>query len=154
WTATTLPAGATLDPLTGVFTWTPNGDQARTDQYTFTVKTSDGSADGSTPVEITVTNVNRAPRVVSVPPVYGRENVEVLFQVAGSDLDGGNLTWSTTNLPAGAKFNPASGVVKWTPGFDAAGDYAVTFKLTDTGNLSDQTTVVIHVADANRTPVL
>ncbi len=43
--------------------------------------------------------------------------------VSASDADGDSLTVTLRNLPAGAAFNAATGVLSWTPTYDQAGVY-------------------------------
>src|SRR5262249_21466772 len=57
WSGTDLPEGATIDPQTGVFRWTPNFDQGG--HHVITVRAGDGSAGGTTSFAVDVANVNR-----------------------------------------------------------------------------------------------
>ena len=54
-------------------------------------------------------------------------------------------------MPAGASLTGAD--FSWSPGFDAAGDYDVTFTASD-GDLTDSETITISVANTNRAPTL
>ena len=54
-------------------------------------------------------------------------------------------------MPAGATLTGAD--FSWSPGFDAAGDYEVTFTASD-GDLTDSETITISVANTNRAPTL
>ncbi len=153
--ATNLPLGASFDPETATFSWTPAFDQAG--NYTdveFTV-TDDGS-----PIEldvelitITVGDANRAPVVASVSPLEVIEGDNVTFTVTAADPDGDALTLSTLNLPSGAVFDTQTGIFSWTPTLAQAGVYAVTFQATDDG-LPTQTgtTDVIITVGENLTP--
>src|SRR5204863_4951334 len=60
------PAGAAIDPSTGVFTWTPTEAQGP-GEYTFDVLVSDGQASGSKSITLTVAEVNVAPVLGGVP---------------------------------------------------------------------------------------
>jgi len=55
--ATNLPTGATFDPATRIFSWTPAYDQQGTYQITFTVDDGRGGVDSET-ITITVNNVS------------------------------------------------------------------------------------------------
>jgi PKD repeat protein len=69
------------------------------------------------------------------------------FPVSATDEDGDTLTYSATGLPSGATF--ANRVFSWTPNYDEAGSYQVTFTVSD-GQLTDSeqiTITVIHVSD-------
>jgi hypothetical protein len=78
------------------------------------------------------------------------------FTVTASDPDGDGLTFSASNVPTGASFNPSTRVFSWTPAFGASGNYNVTFTVTDDGSpaASDSETVTISVGGVNRPPVL
>ncbi len=152
WSATGLPNGAMLDPLTGALTWTPAFGQAGV--YPVTVNASDGSEAGSTSFSITVTHTNLAPILVPLPPQSGRENTELTFTVAGADPDGETTTLSASNLPSGATFNVLTGAFQWTPSFMQAGDYTVTFTITNTAGLTDSIQVPIDIAMVYRPPLL
>jgi hypothetical protein len=54
------PEGASIDPGTGAFTWTPSEAQGL-DTYTFNVCISDGALDDCETIEVTVNEVNVAP---------------------------------------------------------------------------------------------
>ena len=75
------------------------------------------------------------------------------FTTSATDADGDSLTYSATNLPAGASFNAASGAFSWTPADGQAGTYVVTFEVTDS-YLSDSEDITITVSDANNAPVI
>ena len=78
------------------------------------------------------------------------------FTVTASDPDGDGLTFSASNVPTGASFNPSTRVFSWTPAFGDAGNYNVTFTVTDDGSPaeSDSEVVTISVGNVNRPPVL
>ena len=55
--------------------------------------------------------------------------------VTASDSDSGDtLTLSADELPPGADFDPETQIFSWTPGEGDAGDYTVTFTVTDDGS--------------------
>src|SRR5205823_143150 len=113
----------------GAFSWTPRLNQAG--RYSVTFSAGDGSATATETAVLTVTNTNQAPRLVPVIPQYGRENVTLQFTAAAGDPDGEPLVRTVTGLPTGATFNASTGVVRWTPTYDQAGDYALTFRTED-----------------------
>jgi hypothetical protein len=73
------------------------------------------------------------------------------FTVTASDPDGDGLTFSVSNVPTGASFNPSSRVFSWTPAFGDAGNYNVQLTVTDNGSPpeSDFEIVAITVVDAS-----
>ena len=142
-----LPGGSTLDANSGAFSWTPNYDQAGDHPVTFQV--SDGDLTDEEVVTITVYDINRAPVLTTVGDQTVDENSQLTFILSGTDPDGDALTYSATNLPAGATLDGAD--FSWTPDYDQAGPYVVTFEVTD-GGLSDDEIITINVNDVNRAP--
>jgi subtilisin family serine protease/PKD repeat protein len=74
------------------------------------------------------------------------------FGVNATDPDGDPLTYSATNLPSGAVFDPVTKTFTWTPTYDQAGTYNVIFTVSD-GSLTASEAVTITVNDVNRPPV-
>lgn len=66
------------------------------------------------------------------------------FSIAATDPDGGWLDYSVSNLPDGAVFDNATLTFSWTPRFDQAGVYSVTFEVSD-GELTDSEDITITV---------
>ncbi len=150
YSATGLPSGATLDSVTGAFSWTPNFTQAGNYPVTFTITdTLDGSY--SETVWFTVNNVNRPPLFNSIGNQEVNEGQSISFTLLASDPDGDQVTYTATGLPVGATLDGTT--FSWTPGYDQAGSYSVTFQVSD-GVLTDSETVTITVTNVNRAPIL
>ena len=67
------------------------------------------------------------------------------FTISATDSDGDPLTYSASNLPLGATFDPATRTFSWTPGYEQAGTYAnVHFEVSD-GKLTDSEDISIRV---------
>lgn len=157
--ATNLPSGASLSAA-GVFNWTPTYSQAGNYSVTVTVTDNGGLTDSET-VTISVGNVNRPP-VLSPSPIGNRTvtaGQTLTIAVTASDPDGGTLTFTNANLPAGATLTPtANGAAtfSWTPATNQAGTYSnVTITVSD-GSLTDSEvfTITVNAAPtANRPPV-
>src|SRR6185295_13428357 len=60
------PSGASINPTSGVFTWTP-GEAQGPNSYTFDVVVSDGTLTDTKSITINVTEVNVAPTLSGVP---------------------------------------------------------------------------------------
>ncbi len=146
-----LPQGATLDAQSGAFNWTPNFLQAGT--YNLKMKVTDsGGLTAEQTVTITIEDLNRPPKLQPIEAKKVFENQPLRFKVLGSDEDSDNqLTYSAEGLPPGAQFDPATQMFSWTPTFEQAGSYQVTFKLTD-GKEETSVTVPIEVVNVNRPP--
>ncbi|MBI4181511.1 MAG: hypothetical protein HY520_00895 [Candidatus Aenigmarchaeota archaeon] len=95
--------------------------------------------------------------IVSLPPVLDpigdkvvNENETLTIRLNASDADNDTLTFLTDAalvLPSAVSLDPLSGLFVWTPTFQDAGEYAVTFSVTD-GAFTDSETVVITVNDS------
>ena len=156
------PAGASVDPATGLFTWTPTEAQGP-GSYPITVRVTDDGAPVLDDFEIITISVNE----VNLPPVLGPigdksidELTELTFTATATDPDvpANTLTFSLdTGAPAGASIDPLTGLFTWTP-TEAQGpaSYPITVRVTDdgTGNLWDSETITVTVNDGVQPPVL
>ena len=78
------------------------------------------------------------------------------FTITASDSDNDNLTFSASNLPAGATFDTNTATFSWVPSFEDAGNYTdVEFTVTDDGTPMelDVELVTITVGNVNRAPI-
>ncbi|MEN6575342.1 MAG: putative Ig domain-containing protein [Phycisphaerales bacterium] len=142
-----LPAGATFSNRT--FTWTPASGQIGEHEVTFTV--SDGSAEDSETITITVERQNAAPVLAGIGGKNTHENQAISFAISATDADGDTIAYSASGLPAGATLTGQT--FSWTPGYDQAGNHSVTFVASD-GRAQDSETITISVTNVNRAPTL
>jgi uncharacterized protein (UPF0179 family) len=138
------PAGATIDPSTGVFTWTPT----TAGPVTFTVRATDSGNPAMTAEEeitVTVAAANQAPTITEIPNQTGTVGNAVTFDAEATDPDGDELTFSLMGAPTGATIDPVTGQFSWTPA--AAGDVTFQVVVTDDGTpeQSDMEEVTISV---------
>lgn len=157
------PAWAAFNTLTGAISGTPTATgtypniQIRVSDGklvsalpVFTVVASDAPAAPKTPTEPTPpipvpsppdpvptpASVNHAPTIGGSAVTSGRANQPYAFQPSASDVDGDTLTFSISNKPAWATFDPQYGTLYGTPSSDSLGTYAdVTISVSD-GKLS------------------
>jgi len=146
-----VPAGAALNPLTGVFTWTPTLADLGTYAVVFAV-TDDGTPAKSAFVTGMITAAEFVP--FNPPPVWTvpADFAVVLGETAGftvSATDATTVTLSASGVPSGASFNANSGAFTWVTAAGQAGTYAVTFTAIDSGvpAASVSAVVVITVHD-------
>ncbi len=93
-------------------------------------------------------SANRAPVLAAVGHRAVAERETLAFTIAATDADGDTLTYSASNLPSGATFNPATRAFSWTPGEGQAGVYAgIRFQVSD-GDLVDSEDITITVSQA------
>jgi protocatechuate 3,4-dioxygenase beta subunit len=149
--ASNLPSWASFNPATRTFSGTPNQAGSYSSVH---FQVSDGALINAENIIITVTNVNRPPVLNTVGNKTVKEGQSLTFTVSATDPDSDPLTYSASNLPAGATFNPAKKTFTWTPGFSQAGTYPnVHFQVSD-GVLTDAGDITITVTNVNRPPVL
>ncbi len=146
-----LPAGATLEPSGGTFSWTPDFTQAG--EYTVNLKVTDsGNLSAETPLALSITNVNRNPVIQPVETKDINENETVKLSIAATDEDKDDrLKFSLEEAPRGASINETSGELSWTPDYTQAGEYAFKVKVND-GTIDDVAIVTINVNNVNRKP--
>ena len=79
-------------------------------------------------------------------PVPASEEELLQFLVSATDCDSETLTFSATNLPFNASFNPETREFSWTPDASQAGLHYVVFHVSD-GTATDSQEVAILVED-------
>ena len=154
------PAGASIDPVSGAFTWTPTEAQGP-GSYTFdVVVTDDGTptlSDSET-ITVTVDEVNVAPVLDPVGDQTIDEGVELTFAATATDPDvPSTLSFTLTGAPAGASIDPVSGVFTWTPSeAQGPGSYPFDIVVTDDGTptLTDSETITVTVDEVNVAPTV
>jgi len=97
-------------------------------------------------------NINAPPVLSQIDNKIVDEGQALSFTVIASDANGDPLSYSASNLPTGATFNPVTKTFTWTPTFTQAGTYSnVHFEVSD-GSLTDSKNITITVNNVNRAP--
>ena len=152
------PSGASIDPTSGIFTWTPTEAQGP-GQYTINIRVSDGAGGTATAsFQVSVQEVNLPPTLAPIQNQSVRGGQTLSFTVSASDPDlpAQTLTFSFPfGGPPGASIDPTTGAFTWTPpaGLPAATE-SVTVQVTDSGGLSALQSFTIDVAASNTPPLL
>ena len=155
------PAGASIDPATGDFTWTPAEAQGP-GVYTFDLSVSDNgvpSLGDTTPVTITVTEVNAAPVVTDPGDQFSAEAETLSLFIAATDTDipANSLSYNATGLPDGLTIDSATGQISGTIDYtaNAASPFTTTVTVIDDGTPTEsgQVSFTWTVSDTNRAPV-
>ncbi len=159
---TGAPTGTAIDPITGVFTWTPTEAQGP-GTYSMTIRVTDDfapPASASETITIIVNEVNTAP---VLDPIGNKTvNEQTLLTFTNSATDGDiplqTLTYSLdTGAPTGTAIDPVTGVFTWTPAeAQGPGTYPLTIRVTDNGSpiASAAETITVTVNEVNTAPVL
>jgi subtilisin family serine protease/fibronectin type 3 domain-containing protein len=171
-----LPIGASFDPATRTFSWTPTYEQSGV--YNVTFEVSDGKLTSAETITITVNDVDRPPVMDPIGNKIVNENALLTFTISATDPDMGGggpiiipigpiipllraasgangqmLTYSSVGLPQGATFDPNTRTFTWIPTYYQAGTYQLTFIVSD-GTLAVSQTIVITVNNVNGPPVI
>ena len=180
---TTLPGAVSFNTTTGLFNWTPNYDAANTPIYEIEIEGT-GGPDALSDNEIfviTVSNTDRSPLITTISDVATAAEGSPIVAIDANDfntgndtdIDGDTLTYSCTydntendsvlsgtnctSLPGTASFNTGTGVLSWTPSYDASSTPKYEIKIIATGGpdvLEDDEIFVITVNNTDRAPVL
>ncbi|MCB0872454.1 MAG: putative Ig domain-containing protein, partial [Thermoleophilia bacterium] len=154
------PAGASIDPVTGAFTWMPKESQGPA-TYAIIVVVTDSDApplSATRVVDVTVDEVNQAP---VIDPIADRSSGEgdvvvVTLTAVDPDLPAGALTWSATGLPPGLGMDATTGTISGTVDLGAAdgSPYTVTVAVTDPDGARHERTFQWTVIISNSAPVI
>jgi uncharacterized repeat protein (TIGR01451 family) len=161
YTATGLPQGASLNPTTGAFAWTPSEAQGP-GVYTLTFTVTDGwspvPGTASETITITVNEVNRPPVLEPIANTAIDEGALLTFtaQASDPDLPAQALTFSLVSPPNGASITPG-GLFTWTPTIDQGpAVYTLTVRVQDDfvpPGLAE-TSFTVTVNEVNTPPVI
>jgi hypothetical protein len=151
------PAGASIDPQTGVFSWTPTEAQGP-GSYAITVRVTDN---GTPPLSatqtftVTVHEVNQPPVLAAIADRTVNAGATLAFTNSATDPDlpPNTLSFSLDAAPPGAAIGPSNGVFSWTaPPTSVPLTNTVTVRVTDNGTppLSDTKSFTLVVVPPPR----
>jgi hypothetical protein len=160
------PGGASMDPASGSFSWTPTEAQGPSTN-TFTVQVADTGSPpliNSQNVTVIVIEVNRAPTIIvpATQTLYELTTLTVTNLATDPDIPTNALTFSLVSAPAGVNLDPNTGVLAWTP-TEAQGPSTntITVAVTDYNpwainaqHLSATNSFTVYVLESNSPPVL
>ena len=129
-----------------MISFTPTNDDVG--EHPITVTVSDAEESASTTFTLTVMNVNDPPVLTAIPDTTISEKETLMLTLKGEDIDGDVLSYGALDLPRGAELDAGTGQFRWRPDFDQAGEYRLTFTVTD-GELSDSQACILTVENTN-----
>ena len=145
--ATGLPAGASFDPSSGIFSWTP-GEEDGPGSVTVTITATSADFSTSRNVEITVNEVNEEPVLADI----GDQTVNVgsplalTLSATDDDLPADTLTFAVElDDSSFLSFDPSTRVLSGTPGDGDIGTTTVVATVTDSSNGTDSETFMVTV---------
>ena len=152
------PTGATIDPETGAFTWTPSENQGPgTYAFEVVVTDEDGATDEQE-ITVTVNEVNVAPVLEELDDeLVVNEGSLLTFTAEASDVDlpENELTFSLVDAPVGASIDPETGIFTWTPSeAQGPGTYTFNVVVTDEDGAADEQEIMVTVNEVNTAPIL
>jgi uncharacterized repeat protein (TIGR01451 family) len=152
------PAGASVDPSTGVFNWTPTEAQGPSTNAITMIVTDNGSPPLSTAriFTVAVLESNEPPVLAPIADysIHAGMTLTITNSASDPDIPTNTLTFQVNPGPAGASVDPTNGIFTWTPDNSFAGTTnSVTIVVTDDNplavnaqQLSDAKTFQIYVA--------
>ena len=151
---TGAPTGASINPTTGAFTWTPSNSQGPSTN-SLTIRVTDngpGSLSTARTFSVVVFNDNTAPQLAAIGNKEVTTQTLLTFQATANDAESTSqtLTFTLENAPAGASIHPLTGVFTWTPTDDQGpSTNVVTVRVTDSApfnplNDSEPIQIVVH----------
>lgn len=113
------PAGALVDPVSGVFTWTPTEAQGPSTNVITVIVTDNGTPPMSAAQSFTVTVLesNEPPVLAAISNITVHAGMTVTITNAATDPDipTNTLTYSLSNAPVSATIDSTNGLFSWTP---------------------------------------
>ncbi|MGY2132960.1 N,N-dimethylformamidase beta subunit family domain-containing protein [Hymenobacter sp. HD11105] len=157
-----VPTGATIDATTGEFSWTPTLAQISTQAYALVVKVSDGVADASETVSVTVTST--APTNITLSQTSVAENQSMATVVGSFTTTSAGTQTYTYSLLAGlggadnAAFQITGNQLLTNDMFDfeAKKAYSILVRATDASNsaIFFDKNFIIAITDVNEAPAM
>ncbi|MDJ0499060.1 MAG: Ig-like domain-containing protein [Acidimicrobiia bacterium] len=155
------PAGALINPATGVFTWTPAESQGP-GTFTFDVVVADSGSPALTDsqsVTLAIMEVNDAPILTAIANQTLTEQTafSVVVTATDNDLPSNAITYSLAGAPAGMSIDPVSGDLTWLPTeAQGPGVYAFDVVASDDGSpvQADTQSVTFAVLENNLAPLV
>jgi hypothetical protein len=136
------PAGATINPNTGEFRWSPSETQGP-GNYHITIRVTDarGLSDAKT-VDIAVAEIDQSPVIAPIDDQFavGGQQLEVQVSAIDPDAPAQPITYTLVSGPDGATIGATTGLFRWTPGENVAGRFNVVVRATEASGASSTVT--------------
>ncbi len=123
------PSGMTVDPSTGVITWTPAAFQVGSQRVTLSVTDAVGNVARQS-YTVRVQPANRPPAIDSAAVLSTTAGLVYRYDVRTSDPDGDTLSYRLSAAPAGMSID-SLGRITWATAVADVGTHPVTVVVTD-----------------------
>ncbi|MFC1544827.1 putative Ig domain-containing protein [Gemmatimonadota bacterium] len=137
-----LPTGATFDPASGAFNWTPALDQIGPFKAEFVVTDSKGARALMT-VNISVGQGGAPPTLIVPDSLSVLQGQSASFTASGQNSSGDEVEFLARNLPPGADWSTAGDSLEWFPSFTQQGVFVVTMSASDGSFRTDRDVVIV-----------
>lgn len=155
YTMTNAPAGAILNPATGVFSWMPTEAQGP-GNYAVTFHVTDNgtpSLSAQETINITVNEVNKPPVAGNVSVSLDEDtSVSIMLKGTDPDLPANKLTYSIIKPPEQGIISGSAPNLTYQPDANFNGSDSFTYKINDGSLDSNTATVTINVKPVNDAP--
>jgi hypothetical protein len=141
---TTMPAGMTIDAVSGLITWTP----ATIGDYDVTVTATNSEGMDSQAFTITVDATPAAPVITSTAVTTATVTLPYSYDVEASGYPA--PSYALTQAPTDMTIDAVSGLITWTPA--TIGDYDVTVTATNSEGSDNQAFTVTVQSAPNQLP--
>jgi hypothetical protein len=155
------PAGAVIDPVSGVFQWTPEEAQGPGTNHISIIVADDGvpSLSATQSFTVIVLETNRAPGLAAIPEFLIVEGETLTFTNLASDVDvpANALRFALENAPTNAILDATNGIFVWNSGeADGPATHQFLVIVSDNGSpsLSATQLVTVTVLETNTAPAL
>ncbi len=143
-----VPDGASIDPITGRFRWTPD-ELAGPGEHPIRVEvrdTGEPPAASRQRFVVAVLEVNRAPQPTPMTVRFVEPNQRLSIRIPFTDPDvpAQALAWSLVSAPADSRIT-ADGYFEWTVPEGATGDRTILASATDPAGLAATNSLVLRV---------
>ena len=147
-------SGATINPTTGEFSWTPDANTAAGD-YSFTVRATENGGQGlysDYSFTLTVVEPIQINDLAAVEVAEG-STLTVMPTTNADNVSWRPLTWSLSDdAPTGATINSSTGKITWKPSESQGGqEFTFTVNVSD-GASNDSTTLTVNVTETDNPP--
>ncbi|RLJ21158.1 hypothetical protein DJ030_05385, partial [bacterium endosymbiont of Escarpia laminata] len=152
------PSWASFNTATGNLSGTPGAGTAGS-YGNILISVTDGaesaSLAGFTIVVSSNSNTNSAPTITGTPATSVAERATYTFTPSAFDADGDALSFSITNKPNWAGFDPTTGQLFGNPGYNDAGIWGdILISVTDGAESASLAVFSITVSNTNQAPVI
>jgi hypothetical protein len=146
------PAGMSMDPESGLISWTPDNEQEGTYSVSLQVRDAGGLSSNQA-FDVSVSAVDEPPKITSTPVVSVLAGTQWQYQLTATDDQAASLGYQLVSGPDGMSMNAAN-LVTWSPTESDEGANAVTVRVSDQSGNAVSQSFTVTVVTSNEPPVI